>query len=404
MTDREIVRELAKKYGEIAGSEKNKRMRQRFLDTNNLKLVRPPVNIEEVPWFEMNIDGELDLLCGDENYREMEKKLRIFLFREKHFSCDNYIEPFWNIKKNYEVNGIGFEVREERRSVDDKNWIVSHHYEDVLEDEKVLEKYEEPVVKALPEKDEKEKNFAEEALGDILPVRLTGNMTYYAPWDEIATLRGVEPILMDMYDRPEYVHRIIGLYTKRMKSIVAQMKAQNLFGPESLDIHCTPAAVDYPEDGRIHCWFRTMAQMFSTISPEMHYEFDMAYSIPLSEEFSYTYYGCCEPLSDRISELKNYKNLRKVGCSPWADVEKTAELLGKDYVLSRKPNPAFVAMKTDPEVVKKELIQTVEACEKYGTPFDYTLKDISTAGYRPENLILWAKTVSEVLDGYYGKA
>ena len=43
-------------------------------------------------------------------------------------------------------------------------------------------------------------------------------------------------------------------------------------------------------------------------------------------------------------------------------------------------------------------------CQKYGCPCDITLKDISTVGYRPENLIVWAKTASEVLDAFYGEA
>ena len=38
----------------------------------------------------------------------------------------------------------------------------------------------------------------------------------------------------------------------------------------------------------------------------------------------------------------------------------------------------------------------------YGCPYDYVLKDISTVSHKPENLIVWAQTVSDVLDKYYG--
>jgi hypothetical protein len=34
---------------------------------------------------------------------------------------------------------------------------------------------------------------------------------------------------------------------------------------------------------------------------------------------------------------------------------------------------------------------------------EFVLKDISTVSGKPENLIIWAKTVSDVLDEYYGK-
>jgi hypothetical protein len=70
-------------------------------------------------------------------------------------------------------------------------------------------------------------------------------------------------------------------------------------------------------------------------------------------------------------------------------------------VLSRKPNPAHVAISTDPDVIRREIEGTVKACIKYGCAYDYVLKDISTVSGRPENLIVWAQTVSDVLDKYY---
>ena len=213
-----------------------------------------------------------------------------------------------------------------------------------------------------------------------------------------------------MYERPEYLHRIIECFTRAAESEIDQKEKLGAFDPRSMDIHCTPAAVTVPHpstDGRYHAsdvWFRTMAQMFSTISPDAHYEFDVQYSMRLAPRFAFTYYGCCEPLHDRIHILKRYPNLRKVGASPWADVERTAEQLGSGYVLSRKPNPANVASATNPDVVRAEIEETVKACLKHGTPCDITLKDISTVGYRPENLVVWAQAASDVLDKYFGPA
>ena len=56
-----------------------------------------------------------------------------------------------------------------------------------------------------------------------------------------------------------------------------------------------------------------------------------------------------------------------------------------------------------PEQIRNEAEQTVKACLKYNCPCDITLKDISTVGDRPENLIVWSAVVSDVLDEYYGK-
>ena len=57
---------------------------------------------------------------------------------------------------------------------------------------------------------------------------------------------------------------------------------------------------------------------------------------------------------------------------------------------------------TDPEVIRKEIEETVKLCFKYGCPCDIVLKDISNVSHRPENLIVWSQVVSDVLDEYYG--
>jgi hypothetical protein len=96
-------------------------------------------------------------------------------------------------------------------------------------------------------------------------------------------------------------------------------------------------------------------------------------------------------------------NLRKVGVAPWAREEVMAERLGGKYVYARKPNPANVAISTDAEVIRRETEKTVKLCQRYGCPVEFVLKDISTVSHRPENLIVWAQTVSDVLDAYYGQ-
>ena len=405
-----IVRELAKQYMEIAVSDRHVRMRKRFRDSNDLKIVRPPLIMEEIPWHEMNFEGALDCACEDPELRGMEYGLRVALYREKYFRCDNYIEPVWVIGKSFSSTGNGFSIREERLAVDKRNNIVSHRYEDVLADESSLEMYHDPVITAYPENDAKNKAHVEEIVGDIMPVQVRGHGIYYSPWDQIAMLRGVEPILVDMVERPEYLHRIMELFTRGMASEMDQMEALGLYDPRGLSLHCTPNAVTLPHEPdpeHYTCrdiWFRTMAQMFSAVSPAAHEEFDIRYSLPLASRCAYTYYGCCEPLHDRLDRVKLYPNLRKVGVTPWADLEKSAEQIGRDLVLSRKPNPAHVAVRTDPDEIRREIGETARVCLKYGCPCDITLKDISTVGYRPENLMIWAETASAVLDEYYGEA
>jgi len=404
--DIEIVRELAKRFMEMALSEKQQRMNRRMRDTNDLKITRPPVLLDEIPWYQMDIDGELNCLCEDPRARSVEYSFRVALYRWKYFKADTLFEPFWRVRMSYDSTGMGISRDETIIRSDEYNNIVSHSFRDVLEDEEALEKVQIPTFTLRPDRDEANMNFMTDLLGDAMPVKLCGHdYLYFPPWDDISFLRGVEPILYDMYDRPEYLHRIMRKFTDAAIARLDFIEQYSHVDPTSVNLHCTPGLVSgLAEDGWKATWFRGMAQMFSTVSPEMHDEFEIQYIKPLAERFAYTYYGCCEPLDTKMEIIKKIGNLRKIGVSPWANEEICGEQIGGGYVYARKPNPAHVAIRTDPEVIRKETEKTVKVCLKYGCPCDIVLKDISTVSHRPENLIVWAKTVSDVLDTYYGEA
>ena len=400
-----MLRELAKQYMQMVCSEKQRKMNQRMKDTNDLKLVRPPLLMDEIPWYQMNIDDELTCVCEDSRARGVEYHFRIALYRWKHFRADTLFEPFWRVRMGYESTGTGLSREEDILRTDEYNNIVSHSYHDVLENEEDFDRmFHMPEFKLRPDWDEANMNFYTDLFGDVMPVKLCGHdYLYYPPWDDIAVLRGVEPILLDMYDRPEYLHKIMQKLTDATSAKLDFIEKYSHVDPTSCNLHCTPGYVSgLAEDGWKATWFRGMAQMFSTVSPEMHREFEIDYIKTLAERFAYTYYGCCEPLDNKFDVITKIGNLRKVGVSPWADIEVSAERIGGNYVYSRKPNPANVAIHTDPEVIRKEIEDTVKVCIKYGCPCDFTLKDISTVSGRPENLIVWAETASRVLDEYYG--
>ena len=84
--DKRIVRELAKRYMELATDERQQDMNKRMRDTNDLKLTRPPVCIDEIPWYQMDMDGELTCLCEDKAARGVETFFRRAIYRRKHFT------------------------------------------------------------------------------------------------------------------------------------------------------------------------------------------------------------------------------------------------------------------------------------------------------------------------------
>jgi hypothetical protein len=219
---------------------------------------------------------------------------------------------------------------------------------------------------------------------------------------------GVENALYTIVDNPDYMHRLMARLTDACLGMIDQLDAQGLFcDPQSL-IHCTGAYSDElpapgynPEAPRAKdVWICGMAQMFSTVSPAMHREYEMDYVRRIAARFGLVYYGCCEPLDRKMDEVRQIPNVRKISMSPWVDVERAAAAIHGDYVFSRKPSPALVA--TDPfrpEDVRSDLVATREACERHGCPLEYILKDISTVRYEPQRLDEWGRVAMQVVGG-----
>ena len=407
--EKKLLRELAKRYLDLARMPVNEERKERMKRTNDLTPgLRPAVWIDEIPWHEMDIDGQLSLVCEDPFARRMEWFFKSQLYRWKYIQADMVLLPYYAVHKKYSSTGNGLDTDERIIKTDSRNHIVSHAYHDMLATEEQLAKMKMPMLTACPENDRKNVEMAEDILNGILPAKLTGHQFYYSPWDTIATLRGVEPILIDMIDRPEFLHKIVSRFAEHQAAVMDQMEALNLLDAEPVSLHCTPAFTDdLPKpapDGKVrqkNVWFRAMAQMFNVVSPAMHEEFELQYMRPLMQRCGLVYYGCCEPLDNKIDLLKTVPNMRKIGVSPWSNQERSAEQMESRYVFARKPNPAFVAGTFDAETVRREIRETVELCIRYKCPYEFVLKDISTVSYKPQNLIQWNQVVQEVLDHYY---
>ena len=407
--EKNILRELAIKVRDIAADDINKERINRIRKMHSLKTGRPPVWIDEIPWHEMDIDGELTIRCETKEAAEMENYFRRILYRWKYIQADMVVEDTFYVYKSFTESGIGIEEKEKTIATDKANHIVSHQYEDQLDSEEKVDALLLPVIETNPEKDRENLEFTADILDGIMPVKLRGYWIYYAPWDVIARFRGVENCYMDMITNPSLIHKTIAKFTEIYLARFAQMEEKGLLDFNIPSLHCTPPytddtpAGDY-DGGRVRLkdmWFRGMAQMFSSVSPSMQDEFDLQYMREIMDKCAVSYYGCCEPLDKFIPWLKKVPNMRKIGVSPWADVRSSAEQIGGDYVFANKPNPANVARDFNKETVEKEISAVIEACIENKCPYEFVLKDISTVNHDPQNLIKWTKTAMETIDRYY---
>lgn len=400
-----MLRELAREYSALAGQERNSEKIKLHRAVNDLKMIRPVVLIDELPWNEMNIGEELTMKCENPFLHGVEWFLRTNIYKYKHMPADMFLRPYIPVSKVVRSTGNGVNVQEKILKTDANNSIVSHAYTDQFQSDEDLEKLKIPVITYDSEMTLKQFNVIGEILGDIIPIKIVGR-DYFSNsvWDEISNYRGVTNLLMDLIERPGFSHKLVAKLTEIKSAELQQYEALGLFENNPYSLHCTPIlASDLPgpdyEGGpltRKNIWGRGTAQIFSSVSKAMHDEFDIPYMVQTIGQCGLVYYGCCEALDKKIDIVEKIPHLRKIGATPWADINTIAETVGPKYVVSAKPNPASVGVPViDRESLRKELRSILGAVKRYGCSCDIVLKDISTCRGRPENIFEWEQTAME---------
>lgn len=407
-SDRNVLRTLAHEVAEIAALPVQVETVTLWRALNGLRPVRPMALIDEIPWHEMGPDDELMLQAQDEDCREFERGLRRTGYAWRHMRLDMVVEPVIEVAKIIRSDGYGVQTQERTLAVDSHNDIVSHEYHDQLEDGEAVARIRAPVVTLDAEATARREAKAHEIFEGILEVRMQGWLPSFELWDDIVYWRGAQTVLFDLIARPDHMHEIASRYTEARLDMLDQLEAKGLLGRDQALIHCTGAWTDeLPapgyDPGRPRAkdlWTHGMAQILLSVSPEMFEEFEIPYASRWYERFGLAYYGCCDPLHERVHLVRRIPNVRKISMSPWVDVEVGARAIGRDYVFSYKPNPANVARDSwNPEAIERDLRHVVEVCEGHGCPLEITLKDISTVHRLPLRLWEWAEIATRVVRG-----
>ena len=272
-----VVRELAASVAAIAALPVQEEKRQLWRKLNARKPARPMVMIDQVCWNEMDIGDELTLHCTDPECRGYEESLRRTLYQWRHFPVDMVVEDFIRVPKAISNTGFGVNAEEQIAVGDPTNSVVGHKYHNQFQTEADLEKVHTPRVSHDPAETQRRLAVAHELFDGLLEVRAWGADPYLSLWDPISTWMSVEDALYALVDRPEFMHRLLARLTDGYLSMLDQLEDQGLLcGSQSL-IHCTGAYTDdLPAPGydpgkprTKDLWMFGLAQMLSTVSPEM---------------------------------------------------------------------------------------------------------------------------------------
>jgi len=397
----DVLRKLAEEWAIIADQPVHKEKARLWQKLNDLESERPMVWINEIPWHEMNVNDELSLSCKDPWARSQEDLMRKTIYQWKHMPGDMILNPWLDCPLSIYSTDFGIIEDVDLAITDPENDIVSRHFNIQINDMDDLEKIRMPVINHNSEATEIRYQLMYEIFGDILPVRKQGQThIWFTPWDFLIRWWGIQEAMMDLILRPDMVHAFYEKMVEAWMVELDQFEEQNLLTLDCNNTRIGSGGYGYtgempgePYDAewvRSHnMWGCSNAQIFSDVSPEMHWEFAIEHDLKWLERWQLTYYGCCEPLAGKGHLLKKIPNLRKVSCSPWNNTRKAIEELGKDYVISRKPSPAiFATEKFDPGQARREirdfLAQTGGECH-----VEFIMKDISTVNYEPRRLWEW---------------
>ncbi|MCU0917432.1 MAG: hypothetical protein MUC88_23130 [Planctomycetes bacterium] len=408
--DKDILRRLASELADIAALPIHREKARLWRDLNDLKSVRPMVWINEICWHEMNVDDELTLRCSHPWAQDQERELRRALYQWRHLPADMIVNDYLVSPILYHSTDFGITEDVDVVKTDESSDVVSRHFKVQIADFGDLEKIRMPVVTRYDRATALHYGAMCEVYQGILPVRKEGQShIWFTPWDYLIRWWGIEQAMMDLIERPDLVHAAVDRLVDAWMVELDQFEAQNLL---ALDCNNTrigsggygytsrlPGADFDPARVRPHnMWGCSNAQIFSTVSPRMHWEFALEHDLRWLQRWGLTYYGCCEPLSGKIEILRRIPNLRKISVSPWCDNRRIVEQVGGDYVLSRKPSPAIFAENTwDRERARAELLEFLDAAGG-SCHLEFIMKDISTVRYQPQRLWDWASLAMETVE------
>jgi len=251
-----------------------------------------------------------------------------------------------------------------------------------------------------------------DAAGDLLCANITGIKIFDFHIAHIyADFRGLDNLLIDLADDIDMVKDVFEFMGEGLMGLVKQAQSAHLIQRnDDHTYHYTGGlgyTYDLPDDSvngadTQNVWAACEAQEFSCVSPRMFAETILPVERKLLEPFGLNGYGCCDDLTEKLDSVLTIKNLRRVAACPWANLKKMADRLKKDYILTWKPNPAYLAGEIfDDNAVEDYLIQSLTDA-KAGYP-EIILRDTHSVRNDPIRFQKFVTCARSAIEKVYGQ-
>jgi hypothetical protein len=398
--DRQVLRRLAERVASIAASLRMQEVRALWTQLNTLQPTRPVVFCDpENGWNEIITEAQME--CHGRLARRWEMDLRKEIFWGAEMGDDKPVEPVFEVP--YTVSPDDWGLAAVYHKVEAcGSYVWDAPIRDYPTD---LPKVTGPHFEIDGETTRGTLQIAKDVFAEILPVRLKGTWWWSLglTWPA-ATLRGLSNLMLDFVDHPDELKELLATISRGYLKKLDYLEAEGLLSLNNDGTYVgsggfgfTPELPQQDFAGQVRCcdlWGFTESQETVGVSPEMYEEFIFPFEQPIMDRFGLTCYGCCEPLHGRWPVVSRHHALRRVSCSPWADLEQMAGYLENRYILSLKPNPAMLAVPTiDEQAIRSQLRQALDATR--GCIVELIMKDNHTIARRPENVVRWCQIAQE---------
>jgi hypothetical protein len=416
--DRHTLRELARKWAELAALPVMEERKRQWKAVHDLKMERPMILFETGGFVDEYVPPS-SLACGDPFFRNVEKLMRWTLRDAEEIGDDIVIEPYFRLPWYLAMSDFGVRV-DTHPAVSCDGTSLGYSFNFPIARPEETSRLKGRTFAADRGKTLRMKSALEDAVGDILPVRVgnydhfdtdygnnpwTGNFFFGLTW-QVYRFIGNNGLLYWLYDAPDAIHRLMTFMRDDRLRLFEYLEREQLLDMNTDSQMAGPRAYGYvsglpgPGDrGPLKLkdlWGWAESQESTVISPAMFGDFVLPYLAELSARFGLVYYGCCEPVHDRLERImKAIPNLRSVSVSGWSDFGKVADMLGKDYVYSRKPTPAyFSGPNPDWDLLKKDMRKTKEAAG--GCNIEILFRDVYTIDHDWPRLRKWVEMTKAV--------
>ncbi len=402
--ERDLLRALARQYLEVCAQPVQAERRDRWRRHNSLLGDRPLIYMRAFAFGEL---AESQCRCEDPFARGYEWFFRHQLYWAS-LDDDSIFEPWVTLNAAHRYTGWGLASRR----VQPAQAGGAYKDEPALREPNDLARLRPPRHEIDEAATARLADRLHDLLGDLLPINLDRGPAYRMWTGDISTdlghLRGIEHLALDMMDRPEWLHEVVGFMSAGILRCHQQAEEAGDWGLGAHQNQAMPYAEELadpaPNHNRVRrreLWGYMASQEYTVCSPAQFEEFLFRYQRPILEHFGLVAYGCCEDLTHKIGVLRQLPNLRRIAVSPFADVARCAEQIQRDYVFSYRPSPAdMVGYGFDADRVRRILKADLQACRQCHV--DLTLKDVETVQGDSDRPRRWVALARQVIDEVYG--